>query len=406
MSEPKDELELEALSRKLDDAFQTTRPRPGFEDELWTRVQARRPFGVRLRDALGGIGHGMREVPAVPLAGLAALMVVILGVGLIGYVGSQHRAGGAAGSTSQHFSNTSGEVEQSGGFGKLPTPNLASSPRGGASAAPVTAGPTTPTAEYTGPVQLKWTGQNITLGAAPVFRYREPTTTDADQFASALGAALRGRPSGYLGSYTSTDYTLEVRGTVQAPAQSPAYFIYTSPSMPALDAAGAGPADLASLFLAAHSLSPQWNYTTAIDTSGDLTRVVLQRQFDAAGYGSAYLVDISGQRYGMEVDLKGNRVEHVSGVLPVSQDTATYRLVTSDAAFRASTLTAASPQSLSTPAPSVQLTQVELAYLLVPAGEHSYYEPVYVFSGSFQINGTTYTKHLVAPAVDPSQRTP
>lgn len=405
MSEQQDELELEALSRKLDDAFQTTRPRPGFEDELWTKVQARRPFALRLRDSLAALGSGIREVPAVPLAGLAAIVVVILGIGLIGYVGGQHQGGGASGSA-QHFSSTSGEVEQAPGFGRLPWPNVKSSPGGGVAAAPVTAGPSTANSEYNGPVQLTWSGQNITLGTASVFRYREPTTTDADQFASSLGAALRGRPSGYLGSYTSTDYTLEVRGTVQSPAQSPAYFIYTSPSMPALDAAGAGPGDLASLFLASHSLSPQWNYTATIDTSGELTRVVFERQFDAVDYGPAYLVDANGQRYGMEVDLQGNRVEHVSGVLPVSQDVAIYKLVSSDAAFRAAMSSAPSPQNLSTPVPAVQLTKVELAYLLMPAGEHSYYEPVYVFSGSFQVNGTTYTKHLVAPAVDPSQRTP
>ncbi|HVH62094.1 MAG TPA: hypothetical protein VNA65_00690 [Candidatus Dormibacteraeota bacterium] len=405
MSEQQDELELEALARKLDDAFLTTRPRPGFEDELWTKVQARRPFGLRLRDALAGLASGIREVPAVPLAGLAALVVVILGIGLVGYVGGQ-RQGGAATAPAQHFSSTSGEVEQAPGFGRLPSPSLKSSPGGAATTAPVAVGPVMANSEYSGPVQLTWSGQNITLGSASVFRYREPTTTDADQFASSLGAALRGRPKGYLGSYTATDYTLEVRGTVQSSAQSPAYFIYTSPSMPPLDAAGAAPADLASLFLAAHSLSPQWNYTTAIDSSGELTRVVFERQFDAADYGPAYLVDANGQRYGMEVDLQGNHVEHVSGVLPVSQDAAIYKLVSSDVAFREATSSAPPPQSLSTPAPAVQLTKVELAYLLVPAGDHSYYEPVYVFSGSFQVNGTTYTKHLVAPAVDPSQRTP
>ena len=48
MSEPED-LELEALQRQLDDAFETTRPRAGFEDELWTRMQSRRPAGTRLR---------------------------------------------------------------------------------------------------------------------------------------------------------------------------------------------------------------------------------------------------------------------------------------------------------------------------------------------------------------------
>ena len=54
MSDSED-LELQALQRQLDDAFETTRPRPGFEDELWTRMQARRPVGTRLRDAWMGL---------------------------------------------------------------------------------------------------------------------------------------------------------------------------------------------------------------------------------------------------------------------------------------------------------------------------------------------------------------
>ena len=42
MSEQEDDLELAALQRQLDDAFETTRPRVGFEDELWTRIESRR----------------------------------------------------------------------------------------------------------------------------------------------------------------------------------------------------------------------------------------------------------------------------------------------------------------------------------------------------------------------------
>ena len=49
MSEQEDDLELAALQRQLDDAFETTRPRTGFEDELWTRMQAHRPAGSQGR---------------------------------------------------------------------------------------------------------------------------------------------------------------------------------------------------------------------------------------------------------------------------------------------------------------------------------------------------------------------
>jgi hypothetical protein len=45
-------------------------------------------------------------------------------------------------------------------------------------------------------------------------------------------------------------------------------------------------------------------------------------------------------------------------------------------------------------------------YVLVPAGDHSFYEPAILFSGSYTVNGQTLVKRVLVPAVDPSQRTP
>ena len=59
-----------------------------------------------------------------------------------------------------------------------------------------------------------------------------------------------------------------------------------------------------------------------------------------------------------------------------------------------------------TPLPTVQLNQAELVYVLVPAGNHSFYEPAFMFSGMLQVNGQTYVKRILVPAIDPSQRTP
>ena len=86
MSDSED-LELEALQRQLDDAFETTRPRAGFEDELWTRMQAHRPARSRLRDAWVGLVQAIREAPTVPMAAVAAVLVVILGAGVFLYSG-------------------------------------------------------------------------------------------------------------------------------------------------------------------------------------------------------------------------------------------------------------------------------------------------------------------------------
>jgi hypothetical protein len=52
----------------------------------------------------------------------------------------------------------------------------------------------------------------------------------------------------------------------------------------------------------------------------------------------------------------------------------------------------------------VQLTKAELVYVLAPAGPQSFYEPAYLFSGTFQMGGATYEMRVMVPAVDPSQR--
>ena len=52
----------------------------------------------------------------------------------------------------------------------------------------------------------------------------------------------------------------------------------------------------------------------------------------------------------------------------------------------------------------MRLTSAELVYALAWAGEdHSFYEPAFLFSGTFTNNGATYVKRVLVPAVDPSQ---
>ena len=403
MSDSDEELELQALQRELDDAFATTRPRQGFEDELWLRVQSSRPAPSRLRDALSGFFQGIRAVPAVPMAAVAVLLVVVLGVGIVAISGLGR--GGGYSSTSQNAEAPAGGQLYAGNFGRLPSPVLNSGSKG-ATASSQSLAPSA--AVYGGPLQLTWTGKfDLTIATAPVFKYREPSTTDADQFASALGAALRERPQGFLGAYQTADYTLKVRGTIQSPPSSPAYFIFASLSMPPVEAAGAGPQDFASIFLAEHSLQPQWQYTVNVDSSGDPVKVIFEREFDAPGYGAAHLVGVNGNRYGLEVDLSGGRPVLASGVLPMSLDTADYKIVTSGQAIQSALASSSpTPTASATAVPMVQLNQAELVYVLVPAGDHSFYEPAFLFSGTFQVNGQTYVKRVLVPAVDPSQRTP
>ena len=409
MSETDDDLELQALQRELDDAFATTRPRAGFDDELWTRIQAKRPLGGRMREAVAGLFGAIRTVPAVPAAAVATVLVLALGLGLLSLNGLGHPGGNAStGAAPAQLSqqqglggsrNNAGGGTQYGQFGRLPSPQGSLVP-----AAPDSAeNPTGQTyAPYFGPTVATWSGQlTVGVGSAPVYRYREPTTEDADKFAASLGATLLARQAGFLGEYETADYTLKVRGT---DFTGPAFFILSAPNMPPISFEGASPGDLAVLFLADHGLLPQWPYASAVTQAPNtLTKVQLLRQFDAPGYGSAYLVDYNGVRYGIEVDLDVNRPVLASGPLPLDTESAPYPIVSPDQAI-APVIAAGS--SAPPGAPAVNLTHAELVYVVVPAGDHSFYEPEYLFTGTFKQGNVTYEKRLLLPAVDPSQLCP
>jgi hypothetical protein len=396
MSQNGEELELQALERKLDDAFETTRPRAGFEDELWLRMQSSRPAPSRVRDALAGLWNGIRAVPAVPATATALVLIVAVGVGVFTLSGLGHPGATGSSAVSRLAAPNAGQ-SFAGNFGKVPTPVFNSAPK---AAAPQTLAPSG--ADFAGPVRFQWSGTfDLNITTAPVFRYREPSQTDADQFASALGAVLRGRPSGFLGMYSAADYTLKVRGTTSSPQSSPAYFIFSGLNLPASDTAG-GPAAAADVFLAQHSLAPQWPYTVAVDSANDPVKVIYERQFDVPGYGPAYLIDFNGNHYGLEVDLSSNRVVLASGMLPVSFDVANYNVISGADAIGAAVATS-SPSS-SPAVPVVQLDRAELVYVLVAAGDHSFYEPAFLFTGTLQSGGQSYTKHVLIPAVDPKQR--
>jgi hypothetical protein len=85
--------------------------------------------------------------------------------------------------------------------------------------------------------------------------------------------------------------------------------------------------------------------------------------------------------------------------LPVSIDTATYPIISANQAITA--MGAASAPSGGS-IPVVRITQAQLVYTLVWGGDHSYYEPAYLFSGTFTNNGVPSVKRVLIPAVLPS----
>ena len=178
--------ELEELERRVSAAFAGTRPRRGFEDELWARLERRRGLRVgswRLRawPALGALA-------AVLVIGLSILAVPQLTASKSGGGGEKSQTSSAvpqpargpadaAGSAGGRLHPQQGETA-AGSFGRLPAPTLVPPAAG----APAVAGQPVP---YYGPARLTVTAQlPATPAALPVYRYRQPAPADLDGFAA------------------------------------------------------------------------------------------------------------------------------------------------------------------------------------------------------------------------------
>lgn len=397
MNNDDDDLELQALQRQLDDAFETTRPRAAFEDELWSKMQARRPLWTRIQDVFTGLVDSIREAPAVPAAAAAVVLVVAIGIGII-YSGGAHFGGAGSTTSSSQAGGAALHASDRGAFGYLPAPALQPAP-GEDTGGPKAAAPAqqSGTNLYLGPARLVWAGQlSVRTGSAPVFRYQEPASIDADRFATALGASPATRSQGTLGEYAGKGFVLGVTGSTRQPVAEPTF--YLTPDRSQLPAPSATDTETATVFLSSHSAMPAWPNVIAVEQVGDITRVSYLRQFAVSGEGFIYLVNQWGVRYGLEVDLRGGQPVEAVGPLPLNLDSADYPIISADQAVRQ----ALAPSSPAPPsAPTIRLTRAELVYALAYAGDHSFYEPAFLFSGTFTQNGTTFTKRVLVPAVSP-----
>jgi hypothetical protein len=406
MSEEED-FELQALQRQLDDAFQSTRPRPAFEDELWLRMQSRRPIWSRIRDGVIGLVAGLREAPAVPAAAVAIALIVVIGAGITlsglhpGGAGTSATTGKTQDGAGNFGGTTAGPAAPVQFSGPLPAPGL-SQP----AASPI---PPTYTIDgqsyqasysvYFGAATLTWAGKlDVTATTLPVYRFQEPTRADAQRFAASVGAvpAPQAAQEG-LGTFAGSNFVVVVTGSTVFPSHEPTFRLSDSVLINATD-----PMGVASAYLSRHGLLPTWPYQLdgrqSIDSKS--MRVTFLRSFDLGAQGVAPLVDNAGSRYGTEVDLGPGKTPAVAlGPLPLPMVSSTFPIVTADQAIRAA-LALSAPAGKSIPA--VRLTGAELVYVLVPAGDHSFYEPAFLFSGLFTDQGVTYVKRVLVPAVDPA----
>lgn len=323
------------LERRLEAMFSSARPRPGFEDELWRRIEAQRPWHERL---------GLRFQPTLRYApALAAVLVVALGVTWV--AGNLGGGGRSASTTSAGAPGFGSEKALAPAFGVLPP--LAPGAARSAAAPQVTAGNADASSG------LSFSGTLPSLPALlPVYRYSEPTAADRGRIDAAL-QAQSGLPAIAV---TQSD---PVRGLEPQ-------FVFNAP---ATGGPPLGPAEAANAFLAAHSLTPHFAFQLSVAGSGD--QVIYGRVFDGPA-GSIRQVRPDGSVAGLTVDLSGGAVS-VRGPLDLSLTIASYPLRSASEALAAANVR----QAAGTPA----FDRAELVYVLVVSRGHGYYEPALLLTG-------------------------
>jgi hypothetical protein len=324
------------LERRLEAMFASARPRGGFEDDLWRRIEARRPWHQRL---------GRRFQPALRYApALATLLVVALGV--TWFAGNFHPGANSSGSTTSAgapaFGNQKAVVPA---FGVLPPLN-----RAGQSSA------TAPQATTGGADSAAGTTFSGTLPSLPaelpVYRYDEPAAADRAR----IDAALQAR-SGLA--------AISVTPSNPVTGMEPQYAF----NAPAPSGSQSGPADTANSFLASHNLEPNFAFQVSVLASG--AEVIYGRVFDGPT-GSIRQVRPDGSAAGLVVDLTGGSIS-ARGPLELPLTIAPYPLRSASDALAAVNVRQTSG--------AAAFDRAELVYVLVVLGGHGYYEPALLLTG-------------------------
>lgn len=399
MSDLYDDPELE---RQLDAAFRASRPRRGFEDELWTRLQRRRPLPERVMAWIGGL-------PLAPALATVSVLLVLGGfVFLLG-----HRSGGGAATSS----GGAATAKNSQGLSQAGTPADAAQATkrlGPRAFGAIPAVPTTLTTSYAGGLDLSLVAALPALPAdLPVYRYQEPTAADAAAFARSRGAgqpqtgpaASQGGAS-VLGMYASPTGQITVVGSDAPNLAGPTYIIDATTAGSSPRPAGATPAGItdsqaetnANAYLAQSQLQNTGKAT--VRNNGDSgAQVVYPSRFGVPGLGLVDLVDAQARPVSTQVSLGGDgRVFQASGPFPLTTQESPYASASS-AKLRLSVQAASAPAGAAA-RPRVELGSARLVYVAVPSAAGGYLEPAVALTGSVQSGGSVYPVTLLVSALD------
>ena len=381
----------EKVKAAFDAEFDRTRPRPGLRGRVIANAVAtprvrRRGFGALLTP------------PRLAVAGAAAAVLVVAGVGF--------RVATQGPPVAIKPTPTASVLA----FGKLPPASL--HPTQGLGAGGGTAPPVQP---YFGPATMTWSGQLPNVPAsAPVYRFTLPTTADADAFAARLGGRLVVAGTGLEPrTYRLPGYEMNV--ALEDPVAAEAVFIMnrdtgSTNARQALGEAGARAA--ADAELARLNLTPSWTFAVSVapftpfGETVPIYDVQYQRVIQVSKTDTAGEVDGDGKPSGVLVTVDSNgKVLRVAGLLRLAEQSASYPLrapsTVVDSALKAPALEKGPP----TP-PAVVLTKVTLVYITVSSNGLGYLEPAYLFTGRYTVEGSTFEKRVIVPALAPGAVTP
>jgi hypothetical protein len=377
------------LERRLDAAFSQTRPRRGFEDMLWARIEqrSRRP----LRSGLAGLLNRSPGGAWPALGGLAAVLVFLIAV--LPFVIFGHQGGSSASSSSSTTSAPglapipATRAAQAGSaaevatavFGLLPTPRLAGMDQSTPQASGVV--------PYYGPATLSVTVSLATLSATlPVFRFVELSTKQA----TAIATSHHGQPV-----TTSSQPFREPRVQITASKADP------GAGAPLADAQALAAADA---FLASRDLALPWSHLPQVVDQGPLALVRYVRQFAVDGRDLATQVDQMGEPAGADLAVRSDGVVLRATVPMQLQLRASAYPARASQQVAQDAVNVPPPTSVGlTPAPQVLLSQASLVYMAITAGGFGYFEPAYLLIGTFTAGATRYEKRVLVPALDASQ---
>ncbi len=383
-----DELEVR-LQRDADTVRRNAEPGPSLHRQIMARIEdrsaAQQPSPARRWNPFRG------QPRFAVLTAAAAATLVVAAVGIY---------------ASNRFNRTSAPAAAL-AFGKLPAPALKPPNELGGG------GGTTPAVlPYYGPAVLSWAGPfPEPPGTVPVYRFTLPDRPADDAFAASLGAAATGGiPAGPgLRQYSGTGFTLVIGPRDRTGL--PAFSLLPDTRRPnPRSLTNAQARATADALLKRFGLTPAWPSRVAISTFGGgdqlFYTVEYQRLFDQGAGQQAGLVDGSGDAAGLQVLIAANAPSvQAVGPFPAAEQSASYPLRDQASLVKAALSAPAEPFNPvpgSGPSPTVKLTQVNLVYVFTMGGGFGYFEPAYLFTGTFVQGGQEYQKRVLVPAISGS----